>query len=129
MPVESINTQLQIPVSLLPPGYSDLMKSARRMLQWARARCWSALLDEQVEFIRACDRVAEHESAREDTTVGTQEQELCETVHRNVADQVAEARRLLLLRQAELQSESEEFGSSSVRCIGDAKVEGRRSIL
>jgi hypothetical protein len=102
MPVDTAQQLAVSPKMSLPPIYSDLLTIARRMQQIAQARCWTSLLDEEIAFFRAYERVARHESRPVSAQNSKQEQALREQVHRDVAHHVAEARRLLLVRQAEL---------------------------
>jgi len=122
----SVDCMQQREVPALPPVYSDLLSSARRMRQRAQARCWASLLDEEVAFFRAYERVARHESRSVPARSSDREHALCEQVHRDVARHVAEARRLLLARQAELAPDS---GSGRGQGVGEGEGEAYSLLL
>jgi len=122
MPVDTAQQFAVSPNASLPAIYSDLLISALRMQQTAQSGCWTSLLDEEIAFFRAYERVARHESRPVASQSCKREQALREQVHRDVAHQVAEARRLLLVRLAELES-GPGPGSGPGESAGEGAVE------
>jgi hypothetical protein len=89
----------------LPPVYSELLSSARRMLQRAESRAWGALLNEEMVFFEAYERVSLMESAPWPEDFTEHRLELREEVHSEVRRHVRRSRELLVKRQAELERE------------------------
>ena len=90
----------------LPPMYSELLSSARRMLERAENQAWAALLSEEMEFFKAYERVVLHEgTSGSEEAASDHERELCEEVHSEVRRHVNRSRELLVARQAELERE------------------------
>ena len=89
----------------LPPVYSELLSSARRMLQRAESHAWAALLNEEMEFFRTYERVAIHERTPRPGEAAEHRREAYEEVHSEVRRHVRRSRELLVARQAELERE------------------------